>query len=189
MTDHQLLSGFVTHLRAALPDDNRIQELLVGLSDELYTDVAQSLTEQYLAEEQRIKGLNVVLALPDGLPLARSLAELLRLPLVAVTGVSGHWNIGTMPSGASLAGLQGLLVSRELAGGVTEMELDVLAQQQGCEIRALACVLERSSAQGRHRLLKVGMQTYAAVRVAETPSGWIIERRSLNSQRLLSQRR
>lgn len=173
MTEQPLLSSFLTLLRAALPDDERIRELLPGLPGPVYGQLAEHLAAH-------LHGIDVVLALPDGLKLAEYLADRLRLPLVRVQGRSGDWKLDAQ----LLQGRpRGLLVSRELTGGVAEMEVSVLAQGLGCEVHTLACVLERSTEQGRHRLLQLGVQTHAAVRVAQIPTGWIIERRELEGPR------
>ncbi len=173
MTEQPPLSNFLTLLRAALPDDGRIQELLAGLPNPVYSQVSEHLAAQ-------LHNLDVILALPDGLKLAEALADRLRLPLVRVQGRSGDWKLDAQ----LLQGRpRGLLVSRELSGGVAEMEVSVLAQGFGCEVHTLACVLERSTEQGRHRLLQLGVQTHAAVRIALIPTGWIIERRELGGSR------
>ena len=176
MTDHPLLSGFVTSLQAALPDAERVGKLMLGLPDKVYSDLSQ-----HLAAELHGPGpLDVVLALPDGLKLAERLAEALHLPLVRVQGRGGAWKIDVQ---MLLNRPRGLLVSRELIGGVAELEVCVQAQGLGCEVRSLACALERSTEQGRHRLLQLGVQSHAAVQIAQVPAtaqhsgGWIIERR------------
>lgn len=178
MTEQPLLSGFVTYLQAALPDAGHVDKLMLGLPDKVYTDLSQHLA----AELHRTtpEPLDVVLALPDGLKLAERLAEVLRLPLVRVQGRGGAWKIDPQ---MLLNRPSGLLVSRELVGGVAELEVCVRAQGLGCEVRSLACALERSTEQGRHRLLQLGVQSYAAVQIAQVPAtaqhsgGWIIERR------------
>jgi adenine/guanine phosphoribosyltransferase-like PRPP-binding protein len=185
MTDHPLLSSFVAHLRAALPDDIRIQQLLSTLSAPVYSDLSLHLAEQIGAQLKG--GLDVVLALPDGLGLAEPLAAALGLRVVPITGGSGGWQFDRVVLHGHP---RGLLVGRELSGGVSELEVCVMAEQAGCEVRALACALERSTSPGRHRLLQLGVQTFTAVRVAEIPGAdqapnhWIIERRQLDGNGL-----
>ncbi|WP_424950905.1 hypothetical protein [Deinococcus sp.] len=178
MTEQPLLSGFLALLRAALPDDGRIQDLLLGLPGPVYHDLARHLAPH-------LHDFDVVLALPDGLKLAEYLTQALGLPLVRVQGRSPQSGTGDWKIDALLLQNRprGLLVSRELSGGVAEMEITVMAQGLGCEVRALACTLERSTDQGRHRLLQLGVQTHAAVRIAQIPTGWIIERRGLDVSR------
>ena len=177
MTDQPAHPGFQSLLRAALPHDERIQDLLTTLSDETYAELAADLAE-------RLSSLDVVLALPEGVALARQLADRLGLPLVGVRGHSGGRDGDRFQIEASSLRdrPRGLLVSLELSSGVAEMEVAVMAQGLGCEVRTLACVLERSTAQGRHRLLQLGIHTHAAVRIAQIPSGWIIERRQLEAR-------
>ncbi len=178
MTEHPLLSGFVTSLQAALPDAGRVDKLMLGLPDRVYSDLSQHLAAELHGPTPQ--PLDVVLALPDGLKLAERLAETLHLPLVRVQGRGGAWKIDVQ---MLLNRPRGLLVSRELIGGVAELEVCVQAQGLGCEVRSLACALERSTEQGRHRLLQLGVQSYAAVQIAQVPAtaqhsgGWIIERR------------
>lgn len=177
MTEHSLLSGFVAYLQAALPDAERVNALMAGLPEQVYRDLSQHLAAGL---RQPPTALDVVLALPEGLKLAEHLAGALRLPLVRVQGTGGAWKIDPQ---MLLNRPRGVLVSRELTGGVAELEVCVQAQRLGCEVRSLACVLERSTEQGRHRLLQLGVQSYAAARIAEVPAtaqrpgGWIIERR------------
>ena len=161
--------------------------MLLSLPGPIYRDLARPLAAH-------LNSTDVVLALPEGLRLAEHLTEVLGLPLVRVQGRSPQQPGGDWKLDPQLLHRRprGLLVGRELTGGVAEMEVSVLAQSFGCEVRALACVLERSTDQGRHRLLQLGVQTHAAVRIAHIPSaahagneagGWIIERRQLEGPR------
>ena len=178
MHDHPLLSSFVARVQAALPVAERLEALLAELTETDGAPLAQYLAAQHLAVD--LGGLDVLLAMPGSLSLARPLAALLELPLVELSGQEGAWKL-------AYEGLEerprALLVGLELTSGLPELEVTLLAQGLGSEIQALVCLLERSTAQGRHRLLQLGVQTHAALQIAFIPAsamatgGWILERR------------
>ena len=179
MHDHPLLSAFVARVQVALPDAERLGALLSGLTENDGTELAQ-----YLAAD--LAGLDVLLAMPGSVSLARPLAALLELPLAEIGGHEGAWKLA--PEDVAERP-RALLVGLELISGLPELEVTLLAQTLGSEVQTLACLLERSTAQGRHRLLQLGVQTHAALQIAQIPAsaletgGWILERRGLEALR------
>lgn len=184
MHDHPLLSAFVARVQVALQDAERLGALLSGLTENDGTELAQYLAAQYLAAD--LAGLDVLLAMPGSLSLARPLAALLELPLAEIGGHEGVWKLA--PEDVAERP-RALLVGLELISGLPELEVTLLAQALGSEVQTLACLLERSTAQGRHRLLQLGVQTHAALQIAQIPAsaletgGWILERRGLEALR------
>jgi len=188
VSNHPLLTQFLTALQAAvvqeplspapMPDDSGIERLLAQLPSTMYAELGEYLSVRLRAEERG--PFDVVLALPEGVRLAEQIADRLRLPLARVQGQPGHWKIDPV---LLRNRPRALMVSRELTTGRAEMEASVLANKYACEVKTLACVLERSTAPGRHRVLLLGVQTVAAVCLAhvpaspETRAGWVIERR------------
>jgi hypothetical protein len=194
MHDHPLLSAFVARVQAALPVVERLEVLLAELTETDGVPLAQYLAAPSQADQPLAApslaagpgGLDVLLAMPGSLSLARPLAALLEVPLVEISGQEGSLKL-------AYEGLQerpsALLVGLELTSGLPELEVTLLAQGLGSEVQTLACLLERSTAQGRHRLLQLGVKTHAALQIAFIPAsamatgGWILERRGPKDKR------
>lgn len=157
-------AAFKSLIVAALPSEDRLHQQLQTLPDELWSGLGRELAGH-------LEGAEVVVALPHASVLGQAVAQALGRPLVVVAG----------PDPEALRGHpQAVLVTSELLDGVQEMELCVLGQRVGCEIRTVACALERTTSGGRYHLLQLGVKTVAAVRLAQLTDGLILERRSVD---------
>ncbi|MFC4455547.1 hypothetical protein [Deinococcus sonorensis] len=165
---------------SAVPTSRLLAWLQAGGLDEKRLEGLHSQDNAFWAElaaqlAPQLPPAEILLVLPGGEPLAGALAAHLKLPFQVLHHASGapdHWVLPDAPLPSF-----GLLVTTYLTTGVPEMELSVLAQRAGCELRTVVCAVERSTAGGRHRLLQLGVNTLAGQRIAETPRGLILERR------------
>ncbi|UQN04885.1 hypothetical protein [Deinococcus sp. QL22] len=117
-----------------------------------------------------------VIALPSAAHLASLLSEARGVPTLNATpdAQSGHWTLLNLDP--DVTG-DAILVTEQLAEGITELEVLLLAVSRQLNVIAVVTGVERTPAGGRSRLELQGVTVWSAVQLAQTPNGWVLERR------------
>ncbi|GAA5532194.1 hypothetical protein [Deinococcus aluminii] len=146
-----------------LPSEARLRARLAALPEREWEDLA-GLFAATLPE------VDVLLALPEGLSLARAIARARGLPVLDALSPNG--------TGEAAGAAEAVLVSGHLTGGLPEMEALLRAERRGLRVPVVIAAIERTNDRGRTRLELQAVRVQAAVRLADTPEGLAFERRT-----------
>ena len=164
-----MASSFRSMVSSLLSSEERLLSRLRELSEK---DL-QSIVDYFSVS---LREFDVVIGLPGAPELAQALALLRGTPLILATRDedSGWW---VMDADAAEATQTAVIVTDHFTDGLPELEIVVQASKLGYLVEAVACAIERTNDRGRSRLELQGLAVGAAVQIADTPRGLVMERR------------
>lgn len=164
-----MASSFRSVVSSLLPSEERLLSRLRELSE----NDLQSIVDYFSVS---MREFDVVIGLPGARELAQALAELRGTPLILATRdeESGWW---VMDADAAELTQTAVIVTDHFTDGLPELEIVVQASKLGYLVEAVACAIERTNDRGRSRLELQGLEVGAAVQIADTPTGLVMERR------------
>lgn len=171
-----MLLQFQDAIAVALPAEGTLQARLVTLDTHEWAGVADHFSAL-------LPEFGAVIALPSAAPLALLLSQARGVPTLKATpeAHSGHW---TLLGPVQAVTDNTILVTEQLAEGVAEMEVLLLATAQPLNVIAVVAGIEFTPAGGRSQLEMQGVAVWSAVQLAQAPTGWILERRLPLAERL-----
>ncbi|UQN10138.1 hypothetical protein [Deinococcus sp. QL22] len=170
-----MLLHFQNVIAAALPSETTLGARLATLDARDWARVADRFSAV-------LPEFGAVIALPRATHLASLLSEARGVPTLHATpdAHNGHWALrGLDPT---ITG-EAILVTEQLAEGIAELEVLLLAASQRLNVIAVVSGVERTPAGGRSRLELQEVAVWSAVQLAQTPAGWVLERRRPPAER------
>lgn len=162
-------ASFRAVVASLLPSEERVLARLHDLKD-----AERSGVVDYFGVA--LQEFDVVIGMPSVTGLAELLAERRGVPLIHAfqDGERGRW---TLDTDAAEAMQTAVIVADHFTDGLPELEVVVQASRLGYLVETVACAIERTSDLGRSRLELNGLNIRAAVQVAHSPKGLVLERR------------
>lgn len=163
-----LLALFHNQIVQVLPDAVAVQGLLETMTGQGW----QPLAEVYAAT---LPEADLLVALPGAELLAGEVARMRGIPLLLAHQLPAAELESVAPTAR-----EALMITAHLQDGTAERKAAQQLEQLGLEVVAVAAAVERTNMGARRDLNDLGIRVLAAVQLADTPDGLILERRAPN---------